>query len=229
NVVAPLAITRNPAPDGPYGTLGIGIAPSDPDGVTLLAAALNLDADNDATPERVQVGAATGVRFGRLLMQSVYGPNNRNLPMLIEAQYWGGSNFTQNVEDDCTTFIRSDFALTFFPPPPPPPVLPDLVACETAMVQATLTLADGRATLTMANPGAGNSGTVRLTANLDSAAGNYCPAVGAAGLPATNAARAYLLGRWDGGAAYDDKPGATAAFGLYGSQPKNFIFFRENY
>jgi len=31
------------------------------------------------------------------------------------------------------------------------------------------------------------------------------------------------------GANYDDDPRATAAFGLYGSQPSNFIFFRENY
>jgi hypothetical protein len=47
----------------------------------------------------------------------------------------------------------------------------------------------------------------------------------------------YLLGRWDdtanpdadGSTSYDDKPAGQAGFGLYGSQPKNFIFFRENY
>lgn len=230
NVVAPVALTRAAAPDGPYGMLRLGIAPADPDGVTLLAAALDLDADNDATPERAQIGAATDVRFGRLVLQSVYGPDNRDLPVTLEAQYWNGSGptpgFTRNNADSCTTLVRSDIALAFTSPAPPPP---NLVACETAMVEANLGFASGRATLTLASPGAGNPGTVRLTANLDSAAGNYCPAVGVPEVPATNAARAYLLGRWDDGAAYDDKPGAAAGFGLYGSQPKNFIFFRENY
>jgi len=42
------------------------------------------------------------------------------------------------------------------------------------------------------------------------------------------AGRSYLRGRW-GGATWDQDPSATAAFGLYGSQPQNFIFFRENY
>ena len=230
NLVAPVALMRLAAPDGPYGMLRVGIAPADPDGVALLGAALDLDADNDATPERAQIGAATDVRFGRLVLQSVYGPNNRDLPVTVEAQYWDGTSptpgFTRNNDDGCTDFQRSDFALSFTSPPPPDP---NLVACETAMVEANLTLVSGRATITLANPGAGNSGTVRLTANLDSAGGNYCPATGVAEAPATNAARAYLLGRWDDGAAYDDKPSAAAGFGLYGSQPKNFIFFRENY
>jgi hypothetical protein len=83
----------------------------------------------------------------------------------------------------------------------------------------------------MLKPGAGNEGTVRLTANLGSAGGDYCPAIGAPGseLPATNAGKAYLRGKWDDGAAYDDKPAASVGFGIFGSQPKNFIFFRENY
>jgi hypothetical protein len=46
----------------------------------------------------------------------------------------------------------------------------------------------------------------------------------------------YLLGLWnntdnDGNAntAYDDKPSAVGMFGVYGSQPNNFIYFRENF
>ena len=33
----------------------------------------------------------------------------------------------------------------------------------------------------------------------------------------------------DANTAYDDNPAGQAAFGLYGSQPRNFIFQRENY
>lgn len=228
-ITAPIAVSRAAAgPDGPYGTLRIGIAPSDPDSVTLLGAALNLDADNDATPERAQVGPATAVRFGRLVLQSLYGPSNRDLPVTLEAQYWDGTSptpgFTRNTADSCTPFVRSDFALAFAGGA-------NLVACETAMQEANLTLASGRATITMASPGAGNEGTVRLSANLGSAGGDHCPAIGAPGseLPASDAGKAYLLGKWDDGAAYDDKPSASAGFGLFGSQPKNFIFLRENY
>jgi hypothetical protein len=55
--------------------------------------------------------------------------------------------------------------------------------------------------------------------------------------PTAAAGFPYLLGRWndasnpDGNANtnYDDKPGARATFGLYGSQPNNFIFQRENF
>jgi hypothetical protein len=54
---------------------------------------------------------------------------------------------------------------------------------------------------------------------------------------ATNSGRSYLWGRWNdavdpdanANTMYDDKPSARAAFGLYGSQPSNFIYFRENY
>ena len=60
-------------------------------------------------------------------------------------------------------------------------------------------------------------------------------------MAATAAGLSYLLGRWndnpltggdpDGNANtnYDDKPAGRAAFGLYGTQPNNFIFFRENF
>ncbi|MNC99805.1 hypothetical protein D3C83_182150 [compost metagenome] len=54
---------------------------------------------------------------------------------------------------------------------------------------------------------------------------------------ASAASLPYLLGRWndaanpdaDANTNYDDNPAARAAFGLYGSQPKNFIYFRENF
>ena len=77
-----------------------------------------------------------------------------------------------------------------------------------------------------------------VTPNLRSvAAGSYCDNATSGEDAATAAARSYLLGRWndaadpDGNAstAYDDNPSSRAAFGLYGSQPNNFIYFRENF
>jgi len=86
SVTAPLAITRAASPDGPFALFKIGIAPSDPDTVTLRAADLNLDADNSGTPERAQVGAITPIamRFGRLRMQNASGSEKIDLPIPLE-------------------------------------------------------------------------------------------------------------------------------------------------
>ena len=44
----------------------------------------------------------------------------------------------------------------------------------------------------------------------------------------TAEAKSYLKGNW-GVTTYTADPRSRAAFGLYGSQPNNFIYFRENY
>jgi MSHA biogenesis protein MshQ len=204
-------------PDGPYNATGIGIAPVDPDNVRLPT--YDLDVNNDATDDHLRVGT-TDVRFGRLLMQNAFGSGATVLPVPIQLQYWNGSNFIVNGDDSCTTFNRSELALDFTP-------VSNLTACETAVNAATVPFASGVGTLVLSAPGTGNNGSVLVTANLNSAAGSYCNP--ASYVAAADANKAYLLGRWGAGTAYNDPPSARAAFGLYGSQPKNFIFFRENY
>jgi hypothetical protein len=137
----------------------------------------------------------------------------------LQLQYWSGSNFVVNADDSCTTLNRSQIAMDFTP-------VSNLTACETAVNAGTVPFTSGVGTLILSAPGTTNDGSVLLTTNLNSAAGLFCNP--ASYVAATNASKAYLLGRWDSGAAYDDKPSARAAFGIYG-QPRNFIFFRENY
>ena len=81
-------------------------------------------------------------------------------------------------------------------------------------------------------------GSVLLTPNLRTVpAGSFCDNATSGENAATAAAMSYLLGRWDdsanpdgsGATAYDDNPSSRAAFGLFGSQPSNFIYFRENF
>jgi len=48
-------------------------------------------------------------------------------------------------------------------------------------------------------------------------------------LPLEPASKPWLQGRWLSGANYDKDPRARVSFGLYGAQPRNYIFFRENY
>ena len=46
---------------------------------------------------------------------------------------------------------------------------------------------------------------------------------------ATPANRSYLQGPWSGSSNYDKDPSAQMNLGVFGAQPRNFIYFRENY
>jgi hypothetical protein len=93
--------------------------------------------------------------------------------------------------------------------------------------------------LQLAAPGSGVTGSLLLRPNLaTTTTGAYCTnAAAPPTAPAAAAGMTYLLGRWDDAADpdtnantnYDDKPSARAVFGVFGSQPRNFIFQRENY
>ncbi|MGH8742383.1 MAG: DUF6701 domain-containing protein, partial [Burkholderiales bacterium] len=68
----------------------------------------------------------------------------------------------------------------------------------------------GSLTLTKPTPVPGSPGAVTLTIDLAAEA------------------KSYLKGNW-GVPAFTADPTSRAAFGLYGSQPNNFIYFRENF
>ena len=140
-------------------------------------------------------------RFGRLRLQNAYGSGTVALPVPIETQYWNGTAFARNEIDSCTALAATDIGLSDY--------TANLNAPETvvAVPPPTISFALGLGALTMTPPGANNAGSVLLTPNLAGAGLGY-------------------LGAWTGSTW---NPAARAAFGLYGSQPKNFIFFRENY
>jgi hypothetical protein len=219
------APTDNPV--GPYAGAQFGIAPTDSDGTAMNT--LDLDVDGVGGNDHKSLGVTTEVRFGRLRMDNALGPEAIVLPIPIRVEYWNGATFVTNSLDNCTSLARSDIAFDFTPPT-------NLTACETRLTANTVTFSSGVGTLSLTAPGAGNNGTVLLTANLGTAAGNYCSG-GGAYVAATSAGKSYLLGRWNdaadpdgnGNTLYDDKPTARAGFGVYGSQPKSFIYQRENY
>jgi hypothetical protein len=216
-------------PDGPYAATAFGIAPADADGVAMNT--LDLDVDNNAAMDRKNLGVAGELRYGRLRLFNASGPEKVQLPIRFRAEHWNGTTFALNTDDDCTTVARNTIAMSFTPPS-------NLAACETAFTAASATVTDGLATLYLAAPGAGNTGSVLLTPQLYSpAAGTFCATVGGATAAAQNANRPYLTGRWndaanpdsDASTSYDDNPSGRASFGVYGSQPNNYIYFRENY
>jgi len=218
------------APDGPFAAAQFGVAPVDPDGVAL--GTLDFDADGDSTPERGSLGVSTQIRYGRMRLLNATGSENIDLPMTLRTEYWSGPGFATNALDNCSAMPRSAIALEFDAGSP-------LQACETAVVPASVSFTAGvGGTFKLAAPLAGNSGSLRVIPQIGAApSGTYCPSTGAGTLATTAAGMGYLLGRWsdtsdpdsDGTTTYDDKPVGRAAFGVYGAQPRNFIFFRENY
>jgi hypothetical protein len=207
NLVVRTAVARATPdnPDGPFAAAQLGIAPNDADpdaagGVQM--GSFDLDVDGAGGNDHFAVGPTTALRFGRLRLQNAYGSATVALPMPLEVQYWDGAQFQRNGDDSCTTLAAAGIGLSGYKL--------NLGPGETAIVEATIAFASGSGGLTLSPPGAANNGSVLLT-----------PDLAAAG-------RTYLRGRW-GGATWDQDPSATAAFGLYGSQPQNFIFFRENY
>ena len=212
-------------PDGPFSSVNFGIAPSDGDApAPVTMNALDFDADNNSVNERKNLGVTTELRFGRIRMENVVGSERLALPIQMEVQHWTGTatGFRRNTDDTgCTSVSRQNFTLG--------PYTANLAACETMVNEASVTFTGGLATVNLSAPGPSNDGTVQLTLNLGTASGNYCSAIGGGPFPAAvSAGMSYLRGRTTSGT-WTDNPSARAAFGLYGGQPNNFIYFRENY
>jgi MSHA biogenesis protein MshQ len=138
----------------------------------------------------------------------------------VRAQYWNGTTFVTNPEDDCTPLNAANVALGNY--------RRNLSAGET-IVSTSGILSDGAGTLRLTAPGAANAGSVDVSVNLTgplpgSPAGASCTA----GMPASaSSGFSYLQGAWCG-AAYDRDPTARATFGVYRNSAR-VIFRRENF
>ncbi|BCB25402.1 hypothetical protein SKTS_02880 [Sulfurimicrobium lacus] len=229
-----VTLKRASKPDGAFnftnGTFALGIWPKDGDGITLLSAndgsslqgaAKSLDVDAAAGADVVAVGVAD-MRFGRMRFSNAYGSELLDLSLPMEVQYWNwnsnGGAFARNTLDSSTFLVNTAAAATNFS-------LSNyrrgLAAGETSLLPAAIvTFSQGAASMRLARPGAGNSGSVKVCADLDAAAGSgdtTCAAAGAvANLP-------YL----QGGAGFNVDPSADATFGTFKSGP--VIYLREGY
>ena len=213
SITAPLALSRAATPDGPYTALKIGIAPSDPDTVTLRTADLDLDADNNASLERKQVGPAVTARFGRLRMQNASGSEKIDLPIPLLAQYWTGTGFATNTADTCTSLSAANLSFS---------------AYTGGITAGNMNAANISPPVTISfttPPGEGNLKLLKPTTPVPTIPGSVTLTID---LGVTGESKTYLQGNW-GVPTYSANPRARAGFGLYGAQPRNFIFFRENY
>lgn len=208
-----LRVTRAAAPDGPFAAARVGIAPNDNDplaasGTQLVAAALDLDVDNDSTNDHQQVGANSEFRFGRLRMQNASGSEKIDLVVPLQAQYWTGSGFETNTADGCTSLSTTSLTFSAY-----------TGGITAANMSNPANISLGGAFVS----GVGSLKLIKPTTPVPTIPGSVTLTIDLAAESKT-----YLQGNW-GVPTYTANPSARAGFGLYGAQPRNFIFFRENY
>ncbi|HET7670914.1 MAG TPA: DUF6701 domain-containing protein [Burkholderiales bacterium] len=183
-------------------------------------------------PSAIAFDSGNQVRYGVVRLADVFAPAAGNAsgkaPVGIEAQYWNGAGFVTNAADNCTSFVEKNFVLYGHGGA----VTSANVATPTAGSNGALTMGVGtlagglgRVEVSAPSPAIGSPGNVRICLDADPSSGPVdadCAAV-------TPADRGYLQGRWAGTGSYNKDPTATVGFGVFGAQPRNFIYFRENY
>lgn len=177
DVNVPFMLTRGVAPDGVYANADIGIAPLDSDGAavdalggagagscnnTVVTGCYDLDADAIVGNDHALLGK-TAFRFGRSRIASAYGSELLPLSLPVYLEYWNGTSFVTNVDDNISTLAitLSNYQL-------------NLTAGATTLTGPLIIAGIGQIGLTA--PGLGRNGSVDLTL----AAQSYLPAAGAA-------------------------------------------------
>ena len=173
----------------------------------------------------VGFGSGKAMRFGRLRLQNAFGPLGNDLPVTLLAEYWNGTAFATNTLDSCLTLAAGNFALSgYIGGISAANVKPGAPAAGNVSVGGAFANGVGSLRLTKPSPAAATPGSVVVCADLDGGTPTdaTCVATTPASLP-------WLKGNWGNATTYIDDPRSKATFGLYGAQPKQFIFMREYY
>ncbi len=166
-----------------------------------------VDVDNvlSATTE----GTAT-IRSGRIILQNAYGSELLPLAVPLEVQYWNGTSYIRNQQDNCTAVPASSITMANYKN--------NLSACETQLgyTSGSGALVNGLSKyLRLAKPSAGNNGSVDLTLNLVTASGTTCNSATSSGATSANIP-------WFGAI----NASARATFGIFKTP---VIYMRENF
>jgi MSHA biogenesis protein MshQ len=175
---------------------------------------------------RVSFGAAGGIlfssgneaRYGRVRFVNAYGSENVDLPVPLIVEYYAGSatGFVANGDDTCTAGISVAFDVYTENLADGETCARDSgapgssgIGCATAAPlpeQFRQPPVGGDFNLTLAAPGADNTGSVSMIAT----------------------APDYLMFDWDAAAPGDEQPSGLATFGLYGGESRQ-IYIRETF
>lgn len=184
--------------DGPYQSLALGLQLSDNDASL---AAVDMQAGSSGSCalncDARQLGS-TDVRFGSLYLANVFGPETMPLQQRLEAQYFDGTGFIVNADDNgCFTLAAST------PPITELSYQGELDSGETN-ISVLQTISAGVGLLQYSAPGMGNSGQLNMSYQVP----------------------AWLQTENSADDAYDDDPAASITFGQFRGHDR-VIYWRE--
>ncbi|RUO42834.1 hypothetical protein CWE15_05370 [Aliidiomarina taiwanensis] len=84
-------------PDGPFGDTRIQLTISNAE-------------DNPFTDATEDLSGVLSLRYGRMVLENIYGPEDENLNVLLRSEYWDGAFFVKNLADNCTPISASNLA-----------------------------------------------------------------------------------------------------------------------
>ncbi len=140
--------------------------PAAPSNIVISAQPYENTSDDGVTASAAAaVAGASEYRFGRMAMQNAYGSELQGLSVPIEVQYWDGTTYRTNDQDDlntCTTLASSALTLSNH--------TQNLSIGETIVDPVnwiTINTANpAKASIHLTAPGAGNNGSVNLDYDL---------------------------------------------------------------
>lgn len=211
--------SRQGGPEAPFTQLQLGLTLTDVlDGRPLTNLNMNAATSGDCVSagdcDAVMLGDEIEVRFGRLRLSDAFGPETAPLPVNFVTEYWDGSVWVQNTDDDdCTQIAAAD--ITY-----PSGTIDDAANLETDFGDGSSTgsyadlngvvvsFNDGDAGQFFSAPGAGNMGAVTVDVDMS--------------------AYGWLQFDWDQDGSHTDSelPTATFTFGSYRGHDR-IIFWRE--
>ncbi len=208
-VQVPLTLNRDISPDGPFSAAAIGLVLTDSDGISLLAADLDLDTEAPVANDKQQIDSVTtDFRYGRSYIPPLYGPEisvGDTTPISFEIQFYNGTTFEINTLDSSSTYgqgaTMNAATLTNYNGNLS---AGDLGSGDINFPNPGVLVSSGAGDQTSVNrPGAGNDGSVEVSFDVDS----------------------WLRFDWDG-VSSDDNPSATFHFGTYRGHDR-IIYWRE--
>jgi hypothetical protein len=156
------------------------------------------------------------MRFGRLKLGNAMGSELLNLPIPIETQYWNGTGFVKNSQDNCTTISANNISLTN----PAGGINTSNMPQSSVVAGAAFVGGIGSLRLNKPSPTPTSKGSVNVCVDLGPDPAPSCAASASANMP-------WLQGRWSAPATFDDDPTVRATFGVYRAAP--IIYMRELY
>ncbi|WP_250656586.1 LamG domain-containing protein [Alkalimarinus coralli] len=150
------------------------------------------------------------IRYGRWVMENVFGPENMSLSMPGYLQYLTSTGYALNTDDKCSAILTADISSGPSGNSSPGEIKDITVKSGSTDFSYDQNLDGGPSTgegsFSFTAPGAGNDGTVEISLDLSS--------------------QSWLRHDWDGDGAVEDHPPVTATFGRYRGHDR-IIYWRE--